>query len=829
MTASTLERPAPPTVHGGRRPARRAVVRWAWRLFRREWRQQFLILALITAAVAATILGAAVAANTPPPPNAGFGTADHLVQMPGDMPHLTAGIAAVRQRFGPVDVIENRTLVTGTVQHAELRAQDPHGRFGGPMLALRSGRYPAGPGEVAMTREMASTYGVHVGGTWRDGGQAYRVVGLVENPQNLLDTFALVAPGRLTTADRVTVLFDGGAPEVDAFAFPGGVKAQALPPPPGVDPAVIVLLIAIVGLIFVGLLAVTGFAAMAQRRLRSLGLLSSLGATDGDVRLVMLASGAVLGAVASVAGAAIGLSAWIAYAPHLQTASHHRILVTSLPWWLIVATMILAVLTAVLAANRPARAAARLSTVAALSGRPPVPRSVHRSMVPGAVLLVAGLLLLAYSDGWTSMNQRENLFKLGGILGTSAGVLLFAPAGITLLAVIGRHAPVAARLALRDLGRYRTRSGPALAAISFAVFIATIVGLLATARYADPVDYFAPNLPTNQLIAYLPGNAPGNSGPVQTAAGTPADRAAKLATDQAAAQSIAASLGSHDVLALDTTDAAMITVKNGMSLQGPGTVYVATAALLSRYGIDPGSIDPSALLITSRPGLEKIANLRLRPALGPDDPQCTPATCALNPKIQQVRALPTGASAPNLLITQHALDVLHLQPRPAGWLIHTAAPLTPAQINSARQTAVAAGLTIETKNGAPSLAELRNYAAGSGILLALAVLAMTVGLIRGEAAADLRTLAANGASGRTRRAITATTASALGLTGALLGTVIGYAAIVALFRSELSERLTPLPIIDILLVVVGLPLIATIGSWLLAGREPPAVARQAIE
>ena len=34
-------------------PARRAVVRWAWRLFRREWRQQFLILALITVAVAA--------------------------------------------------------------------------------------------------------------------------------------------------------------------------------------------------------------------------------------------------------------------------------------------------------------------------------------------------------------------------------------------------------------------------------------------------------------------------------------------------------------------------------------------------------------------------------------------------------------------------------------------------------------------------------------------------------------------------------------------------------------------------------------------------------
>ena len=45
----------------GGAPARRAVVRWAWRLFRREWRQQFLILALIVVAVAATIVGSAVA------------------------------------------------------------------------------------------------------------------------------------------------------------------------------------------------------------------------------------------------------------------------------------------------------------------------------------------------------------------------------------------------------------------------------------------------------------------------------------------------------------------------------------------------------------------------------------------------------------------------------------------------------------------------------------------------------------------------------------------------------------------------------------------------
>jgi len=41
------------TGHGGM-PARRAVTRWAWRLVRREWRQQSIIIGLLLVAVAAT-------------------------------------------------------------------------------------------------------------------------------------------------------------------------------------------------------------------------------------------------------------------------------------------------------------------------------------------------------------------------------------------------------------------------------------------------------------------------------------------------------------------------------------------------------------------------------------------------------------------------------------------------------------------------------------------------------------------------------------------------------------------------------------------------------
>ena len=115
-------------------------------------------------------------------------------------------------------------------------------------------------------------------------------------------------------------------------------------------------------------------------------------------------------------------------------------------------------------------------------------------------------------------------------------------------------------------------------------------------------------------------------------------------------------------------------------------------------------------------------------------------------------------------------------------------------------------------------------ATAAGALLALAILAMTVGLIRSESAGDLRTLTATGATSRIRRTLTATTAGALTLLGALLGVGGAYVAAVrpVLRRPRLSSSV---PTLYLSLMVVGVPLAATAAGWLLAGREPPAIAR----
>ncbi len=795
--------------------ARRAVWRWAWRLFRREWRQQYLVMALLTAAVAATVLAGPIGTNTPPPPGTGFGTADHLVQLSGSDPNRAADIAAVRQGFGTVDVIENQPIATGLVTGAQLRAQDPAGPYGRPMLTLLSGRYPTGAGEVAMTRELASTLGLRTGDVWQQAGQARRVVGMVENPQNLLDNFALVAPGQLAAPGQVTVLFDATARSLATVRLPRGITPVAPTRPQGLDPAYIIFFLALFGLVFVGLVAVAGFSVLAQRRTRALGMLASLGATDRNVRLVLIANGAVVGGVSAVAGTAIGLAAWFGYEPRLEVSAHHRIDRAAVPWWLVVATVLLAVATAVLAARRPARAAARLSVVTSLSGRAAAPKPVHRSALPGAVTLVAGLVMLAFSGGWGG----KTLLQLGGLLATSIGLLLLAPVCVAALGALAGRTPVAVRLALRDLARYRTRSGAALAAVSFAVLIAVVISLLATGRYADPLDYFGPNLPANQMLVYVQSSAPGDH------AGPQKSQVQKPATDPTAtANSIATTLGSADVLALEVVDIGLVE-RSGQSMRGyGGNVYLATPEVLRHYGIDPASIDPDTVFITSRRGLPTAPNLGvLAGGAGPD------STMAPNPKIQAFAALPTGTSQPNLLVTQHAVDTFHLQPRPGAWLIQAPRPLLAAQINAARQVALAAGLTIETRSQSPSLAQVRNFATAAGIVLALGVLAMTVGLIRNEAARDLRTLAATGAGGGTRRRITGATAGTLGLLGALLGTAVGYLATLALFHGELHERMSQVPVLDLVLIVVGMPAVAAIGSWLLAGREPSGIARQAIE
>jgi putative ABC transport system permease protein len=838
--SSAPVRPPSPT---SRRAPRRAIRRWAWRLLRREWRQQVLVLSLIIVAVAATTVGLGLVVNVQSSDQALLGTANTRIDIANPGPQVSADVAAARQALGTVEAIEHESVpVPGSVTPVDLRAQDPHGRFGAAMLHLASGSYPSGADQVAVTSAVAATFNLKISDRWSVNGRTLRVVGTVENPKNLQDAFALVAPGQIRSPSGLTLLTGAAGSAVDNFrpvgaSFVGTMSNGASVAQERRNQALAVLLLATIGLTFIGLLAVAGFTVMAHRRLRALGMVGAIGATDRQVRRVMLANGAAVGTVGASAGVLIGLAVWFAVRPAFEHLVGHRIDSVNIPWWAIIAGAGLAILTALAASWWPARSAARMPIVAALSGRPTPPQPAHRFALLGVALAATGFVLLVLAG-----ERHTAVLVISGILATTAGMLLLAPLGIRALAATARRAPVAVRLALRDLARFQARSGAALAAAGLAVGIAATIAITAAAQQAADHALSGGNLPTNQLIVWMDGNPsnPGGPGGGVVAIGNGGGASsgpspAVIANARRTAESIALTLHAKPALQLNTAvgpntdlpaglppDANQVSLlhpvtehgKRGWSLVA--TPFVATPAILDFYGIPSGDVRSSADILSARTDLSSTE-------LGTGfKGELAPAT------VQTLKGLPNYTSAPNTLITQQAMTAHGLTQQPAGWLLQTSRPLTPAQITDARHVAAVAGITIEARtSGDHSLQRLREYATITGVLVALGVLAMTVGLIRSETANDLRMLAATGASSRTRRTLTAATAAALAALGGILGTASAYLALIAWHWHDVSYLDQP-PYLELATLVLGLPIVALIGGWLV-GRAPVAIARRPLD
>jgi putative ABC transport system permease protein len=847
---STLRGPA-----NGGVAARRAVVRWAWRMFRREWRQQILVIALLTVAVAAAIGSVTIAYNSRPANDAEFGSANHLLELDGADPRkLEASLAAAKGRFGTIDVIGHRLVpVPGGVDTVEFRAQDPRGAYGRARVALRRGSYPEGTNQVAVTNGVATLLGLEIGKTLSLDGHRRIVVGIVENPRDLSDEFALVSPSSAGAPDTVTVLVDADRASVDAFMEAQGDRSALVGSKTQDDdapaPELAMFSVATVFLLLASLIAAAGFAVFAQRRLRQLGMLAAIGATEKHLRLVLLWNGAVVGAIGALIGAVVGLALWLAVVPTLEPALNHRIDRLSLPWILLGSIALVAVFGATAAAWWPGRAVARVPVTLALSARPPRPKPAHRSAILAVLLIAAGIGSLVFSD------RSTRPLIIAGILATILGTLLLGPLAIRLFARAARHTPIAVRLALRDLARYQARSGAALAAITLALGIAATVVIIAAAEEKQAAGE-PPNLSNRQVRVYT-GPTPG---PEIVAVQTQGqlERAAARVRQLAAELDDAAVIPLHNALhpseralpegRLRTlrTEALVRKVADPESMPGSfvcapppsgcyiyeSRLYVATPALLRYLGIDPAAVDPSTdFLVDKSVRTDGLVTVRFDTA-SRGKPKLTERAVTNVQRIDSRKLFgsPKGeiGMEPTSFITLDGLRRRGWRQIPSGWLVEPDKPLTSEQIANARDLAAAGGLTIETRREDPSSTRLIAIATAAGALLALAILAMTVGLIRSESAGDLRTLTATGATSRIRRTLTAATAGGLAFLGAVLGVAGAYLMLAATYYDKL-DYLDRIPVLYLALMVLGIPVAAAAAGWLLAGREPPTIARPAIE
>ncbi len=805
-------------------------------MFRREWRQQLLVVTLLTVAVTAAIGSITIASNAVPADDSDFGSADLLLTFDGSNPQrLHAGLDAAERSFGTIQVIGHRSvLVPGDVEKVDYRSQVPEGSYGDDLLALRRGSYPAGPGQVAVTNGVAESLRFQIGSTLALDGRRRTVVGIVENPSKLSDEFALISPSS-ARPDRVTVLVEASAASLESFyrseedrsnsAFAGSMERGS--DVSSAAETLAIFSVATVFLLLASLVAAAGFAVVAQRRLRQLGMLAALGATPKHLRLVLLTNGAVAGVIAAVVGTVAGLVLWAVFAPTLESTVDHRIDRLSLPWGLITMAVLLTVLGATAAAWWPGRTVSRLPVMLALSGRPPTPRPARHSAIAAAALIAVGIGCLALSG------RDKAPLIVAGLVTTIVGSLLLGPLAIRIFPAVAARVSIAPRLALRDLARYQARSGAALAAVTLALGIATAVVVTTSAEEAKAAAE-PPTLSDRQIRVYL--------GPPDARQLTPVDVPAQLGRLAASVRQLADQLDRATVIPLrkavppgvrpfvvgDTR--VIVGIELARRFDGPAgrkeyraqsQLLVATPTVLEYLGIDPTAVDPSTDFLADR----SVATEQL---VIPTFTRREQIAVANVQKIETGEHLFGFASAPPNLVTLAGLRRHGWKQIPAGWLVESSQPLTNEQITSARDIAADAGLTIEVEGEGRSLATAKRIATTAGAVLALAILALTVGLIRSESAGDLRTLTATGADSSIRRTLTAATAGALALLGALLGVAGAYVVLLAMYYDDLGH-LGDVPLSYLAVAVVGVPLAAGAAGWLVAGREPSTIARSVIE
>lgn len=793
--------------------ATRAVAHWAWRMFRRDWRGQSLVLVLLTVAVAVSSYGAAFGHALAPSDRATFGSANARIRFSTSDAGVAAGVVSdARTRLGTVEEITDTLVpIPGSVQRLDLRYQNPRGVYGAATLRLRSGRYPANGEEIALTPAVSRFLAAPVGGSVTVGGATRRVVGLVENPTQLDDAFGLLPTASSGTQVIYSLLVKTSSSQLDGFRTAyGSADGITVETPTYYSRDLGVLLVAALGMILVAVLALTAFLVLAQRRVRQLGMLAAIGATQRQVRNVTVIHGLIVGGIAAVLGTVVAGLGWAVTGSLVALASGRRVSWGSVPLWLILTPGLMGVIAATFAAWWPARTMARVPIVRALSGRPPDPARGRRSVVAAVGALAVGVLCLRFA------HQRNALLMIIGLAAMIGSLLLTTPLAIRAVTARSGKLPATGRLAWRELGRNQSRSAAALATITMAVGISTAAVVITAANAHPPT---AGNLSDRQILISATDTRDSAVVPRRTASQT-------TALDKAAAQ-VAATLPT----------AALVPLSIAIDPAAP-----PSAGALSSGGLDAAqAVRQQGRQLTSYPIY--LASPQLLATLGLNALQlATQGYYAVDPSgtwsllYSQREQLPTPAalqthaytSLPQVLVSPTVAATHHWMAVRSGWLLQTPQPLTPEQLRAARTRAGAVGLAIEVRDPQTYLGLLRLTFTIGGIAITLAVIAIALVLLRIQTASDQRVLTAVGAPSGARRKIAATTASVLAALGSVLGIVGAYITLILAY-SDTLHRLSNIPWTALTTIGLGIPVLALVTAWLTGGRQPPSINRPAIE
>jgi len=748
---------------------------------------------------------------------------------------------AAAQRLG----LDQQNSLGGTVQLADGSrtfrvvgtVEDP-GNLKATTIVLRPDALPA-PATVAERRAQARWL-VDTPGplTWADVRQ--------------LNTHGIVATSRYVLANPPP------PDEIDEDirqAIGGGVPAFAV--------SVLIVGLAVLEVV---LLAGPAFAVSARRRRRELALIAATGATPRQLRRMVLADGVVLGVLAAAVGTTVGVVVATTTVPWFETVAGTRAGPIQLYPSALAGLAVLAVLTGVLAAVVPAWSSSRQDVITALAGRRGTTRSRRRWIVLGAGLGAVGVAVAA-AGAW----RVEAAPILIGMVVVELGLILCTPALVGLIARGGRWLPLAPRIAMRDTSRNRTAAAPAISAVMGVVVISMALGVVVFAlndreRTADrgalsrPGDIvLTPAVVEDNVIA------PEQPHPVPPAAVAelrrlmPVDEVHEIGRAMCDVGFCEPSVLPppanrcpyiEDELRRAPTRAEQRAARRDPRCDDVGSQYTYFGVMRTQRGptlvIQPEAAGTVANL---SPADAELAEAALRAGkIVVDHPRALTGDqvtlfyktddgsggVALRTMTAPGFAVPHPRATPFALMTAETARSLGLTAGPLATLATTTRMPTQEE-----QDRLAAALT-----GNANVLVIRGPYTDDLFLLVLAIVAgvitiaaaaIATGLAAAEGRADLGTLAAVGASPGVRRLLTLSQTGVIAGLGSVLGVLAGVGAstavLFALNRRSVDiwpePALYPIhvPWLNVLVALVGVPLIAMLGTGLLTRARLPIERR----
>jgi putative ABC transport system permease protein len=823
----------------------RALSLVAWRDIARHRLRGALVVALIALPVAAMVAGIALYRTTTPTPDRSatgqMGRAD-LFAMNTTRSALEAYLPA-GSRIEPVSSADAHVVLPGTRPGVSVRGMDLAGLAAG-MLALETGRAPKGTAEAAISPEVARLAGVAVGGSITlDDRRSATVVGIVENPMYLKDRVVLVDPTTFTGGEDSVTWLIGLPPGND----PDAIAQASVDPISGVQQLTIysrswrgvslgddsasptILILGSLALVESALIASAAFAVSIRRRQRELGLLAATGATPRQLAGLVLSEAAILGAIACLAGVAVGLLGALALSPWLDDLTQRRNPPLVLDLFGIVGPIAVGFGAAMFAALVPARTVARVPVLLALSGRRPAQAPARRTLWLGlgVVALAAAMTVIGATVVFTGDSSIRYLLLIGGAVLSTLGFGACGPWLLERMDRVASRLPLAGRIAFRDTARARSRSSPIVTAILAGCAAAIALGAWQTSRDQESIAAWVPSLYQDQLALNGPdAAAAGNVLSSENGAigGTLIPYLA-FGDPTVTVNYQLPDARDDDGKLINLLDQCANCSADAFEPLEAWRPAPATPAVLAMAGASPYASDLAAgravVLSNRAASASKLTIVVQR------DPGDSSTVQRVTLPIRLVRVSVAGGTMPDLFLPDVTVRQLGLID-PTGrsdfgdppFVVRYDHPVTDTDLAHAQDVAsrfIDTSALIDTppvRQGG----EFRILIIGLVLLFAVSVTGIAIALGEAESRPEQRSLLAIGADPRLRRRIAAARAAVMALMAGLLAVPAGLLPIWGIFVSRGSGL--AVPTIEIAGAVIALPVLAIAASWLLSRPIP---------